>query len=195
MVLYGASGHCKVIIDILEANGVPIDYIVDDNIELSTLLGYEVKRNIGKYENIIVAIGSCFIRKQIVESLNVNNFTTAIHPSAVISPRAKINEGTVIMQGAIVQSCAEIGRHCIVNTGASVGHDAKLADYVHIAPHATVTGAVEIGEETWIGAGAVIKQGVHIGRRCMIGAGSVVVKDIPDNVVAYGNPCKIVREI
>lgn len=194
MILYGASGHCKVIIDILEANGVPIDYVVDDNPELSSLLSYEVKRNSGKYDEAIIAIGSCQIRKQVVDSLDVANYPTAIHPTAIVSPRTTIGEGTVVMQGAIVQSCAEIGKHCIVNTGASVEHDAKLADYVHIAPHATVTGGVEIGEGTWIGAGTVIKQGVRIGSWCMIGAGSVVVDDIPSGVVAFGNKCKIYRE-
>lgn len=194
MILYGASGHCKVIIDILETNGMPIDYVVDDNPELTSLLGYEVRRNSGHYDEAIVAIGSCQIRKQVVEAIEVKHYPVAIHPTAVISPRATIGNGTVVMQGAIVQSCAEIGKHCIVNTGASVDHDAKLADYVHVAPHATVTGGVEIGEGTWIGAGTVIKQGVRIGSWCMIGAGSIVVDDIPSGVVAFGNKCKIYKK-
>ncbi len=54
---------------------------------------------------------------------------------------------------------------------------------------------VHIGENTWIGAGAVIVPGVHIGKNVVIGAGSVVTKDIPDNVVAVGNPCRILREV
>ena len=193
MILYGASGHSKVIIDILEANGIPIDYIVDDNPNLSSLLGYKVQRNVGQYEEAIVAIGSCEIRKQIVSSIKVGKYEIAVHPSAIISPHAQIGEGSVVMQGAIVQSCAEIGKHCIVNTGASVSHDVKLGDFVHIAPHATITGGVEIGEGTWIGAGAVIKQGVHIGSWTMIGAGSVVVDDIPSGVVAFGNKCRVIK--
>ena len=193
MILYGASGHCKVVIDICEANGFPIDFIVDDNPLLAELLGYPVKRNTGVYDSAIVTIGSCQIRKRVVESISVQKYMTAIHPSAIVSPRSSIGMGCVVMQGAIVQSCAEIGNHCIINTGASVGHDARLADFVHIAPHATVTGGVVIGDCSWIGAGTVIKQGVKIGRNCMIGAGSVVVDDIPDNVVAFGNKCKIMR--
>lgn len=194
MVLYGASGHCKVIIDILEALNIPIEYIVDDDPSLKELLGYEVKRDIGSYNEMIVTIGSPEARKKVVESVSVNRYGTAIHPSAIISPRATIGEGSVVIPGAIVNSCASIGKHCIVNTGATVGHDVELGDYVHIAPHATITGAATIGEGTWIGAGAVIKQGIHIGKWCMIGAGAVVVKDVPDNVVAYGNPCKVVRK-
>ena len=94
-----------------------------------------------------------------------------------------------------MQSSAAIGSHNIINTGASVGHDCRLSDFVHIASHATLTGGVQIGEGTWIGAGSVIRQGITIGAGTMIGAGSVVVKDIPANVVAFGNPCRVIREI
>ena len=193
MILYGASGHCKVVVDICEARGIPIDYIVDDNPNIIELQGYKVCRNKGKYDKAIVTIGSCQIRKQIVDSIEVEEYVNAIHPTAIISPYSVIDPGTVIMQGAIVQSSAHIGRHCIINTGASVGHDVILGDFVHVAPHATITGGVEIGEGTWIGAGAVVKQGIKIGRNCMIGVGSVVVDDIPDNVVAFGNKCKVIR--
>ncbi len=54
---------------------------------------------------------------------------------------------------------------------------------------------VHIGENAWIGAGVTIVPGVSIGKNTVIGAGSVVVKDIPDNVVAVGNPCRVLREI
>lgn len=54
---------------------------------------------------------------------------------------------------------------------------------------------VYIGENTWIGANSVIVPGVRIGKNTIIGAGSVVTKDIPDNVVAVGNPCRVLREI
>lgn len=191
MIVYGASGHAKVVLDILETCGKKVDFIVDDNPDLYELLGYPVKRNIGSYDEAIIAIGSSSIRKKIVESLEVRKFPVVIHPSALVSSRATVGEGTVVMQGAIVQSCARVGKHCIINTGASVDHDCELSDFVHIAPHATLSGAVKVGAGTWIGVGAVVKQGVQIGANCMIGAGSVVVKDIPDDVTAYGNPCRI----
>lgn len=191
MVLYGASGHCRVVIDILEALNMPIDYIVDDNPELHELLGYEVRRDCGEYDEAIITIGQNMTRKKKVETLKIGHFPKAVHPKAIVSPRAKIGDGSVVMQGAIIQSCAEIGKHCIVNTGASVGHDVTLHDFVHVASHATITGGAEIGEGTWIGAGSVIRQGVKIGKDVMIGAGSVVVKDIPDGVTAFGNPCRV----
>lgn len=194
MILYGASGHGKVIIDILEANDIRIDFVVDDNSDISELLDYEVHRNIGMYDEAIISIGSSVIRKQVVSQLTVNRYLKAIHPTAIISPRATIAEGTVVMQGAIIQTCANIGKHCIINTGASVDHDCNLADFVHVAPHATVAGDVEIGEGSWIGAGAVVKQGVKIGSWCVIGAGAVVVKDVPDNITVVGVPAKDIKE-
>lgn len=193
MVLYGASGHCKVIIDILEAQGIQIDHIVDDSKQNTEILGYRVKSNVGCYDNLIISIGSSEIRKKIAESLTVKNYIRAIHPSAIISPRASIGEGSVVMQGAIIQSCAEIGKHCIVNTGASVDHDVKIEDFSHVAPHATLAGNVSIGEGSWIGAGAVVKQGVTIGKWTIIGAGAVVIKDVPDKAVVAGVPARIIK--
>lgn len=190
MILYGASGHAKVIIDILEANGEKIDFIVDDNPELTDLLGYEVCRNAGEYDEAIISIGSGEIRKKVAESIKVGRYLTAVHPSAVVSPRATLGDGTVVMQGAIVQSCANVGEHCIVNTGASVDHDCEIGDFVHVAPHATVLGGVKVGEGSWIGAGAVVKQYITIGKNCTIGAGAVVLHDVPDGATVVGVPGK-----
>lgn len=191
MILYGASGHCKVIIDILEALGEHIDFIVDDNPSITDLCGYSVRRNIGVYDKAIVSIGSADIRKRIVSTIRVGKYLTAVHPSAVVSSRAEIAEGSVVMQGSIIQSGTRIGKHCIINTSAAVDHDCCIGDFVHVAPHCTLCGDVTVGEGTWIGAGTTVIQGIHIGKNCYIGAGSVVVKDIPDGSLAYGNPCRI----
>ena len=194
IVLYGASGHAKVIVDILQWLGKKIAWIVDDNASIKDLLGYEVRPNTGHYDSAIVAIGNCETRKRIVESLDVKHWETAIHPSAVVSPLAKIGEGTVIMAGAVVNACAVIGKHCIVNTGATVEHDCQVGDFCHIAPGVNICGGTTIGEGSWIGVGSCAKQCIHIGKWTMIGAGSVVVKDIPDYVTAYGSPCRVMKQ-
>lgn len=194
MFLYGASGHAKVIIDILHANNESVEALFDDNESLTHLMDYPVWRASEVRGPLIISIGNNHIRKKIAEVLNVS-FGKAIHPSAISSPAASVGEGTVVMQGAIIQSCSEIGKHCIINTGASVDHECVLEDYVHISPHATLCGNVHVGEGTWIGAGAVVIPGVRIGKWCVIGAGSVVTKDIPDHVLAVGNRCKIIKNI
>ena len=195
MILYGASGHAKVIIDALEAIGMKIDYVVDDNASISSLLGYEVRRDSGHYDSAIVSIGDGRIRKKIVSRLDVKEWVKAIHPKATVSPHATIGEGSVVMAGAVINSGAVIGKHCIINTGATVDHDCVIGDFVHIAPGVHVSGGINVGEGSWIGVGACVIQCLNVGKDCMIGAGSVVVKDIPDGVTAYGNPCKVKTNI
>lgn len=194
MYLYGASGHAKVIIDILKASGKVVEGLVDDNPGVEQLQGYKVLHDADGLSPFIISIGDNQIRKKIAEKLH-STFGLAIHPAAVISPYAEIGDGSVVMQGAIIQADAKIGLHCIVNTGASVDHECMIADYVHISPHSTLCGNVHVGEGTWIGAGTTIIPGVKIGKWCVIGAGSVVTKDIPDGVLAVGNRCKIIKKI
>ena len=196
MVLYGAGGHAKVILDILEAQGKTVGSVVDDNPNLTEFMGKKVIHEVNDASPIIVSIGINGIRRKVVEKLAPTTvFETAIHPSAIVSSHATIAEGTVVMQGAIVQSCVQVGKHSIINTGASVDHDCVLGDFVHVSPHATLCGNVSVGEGTWIGAGAVVIPGIRIGKNCIIGAGSVVVKDLPDGVKAYGNPCRIIESL
>lgn len=197
--LFGASGHGKVVKDILNANGVKVEAFVDDNLQVNECAGRKVLHDAKGLSPMIVSIGLNKIRRIVVDGLLANakdcgndlEFATAIHPSAVISPTASIGEGTVVMAGAVINADAVIGKHCIVNTGATVDHDCVIGDYCHIAPGANISGGTHIGEGTWIGVGTCVIQCLNIGKDCMIGAGSVVVKDIPDGVTAYGNPCRV----
>lgn len=201
--LFGASGHGKVIKDILNANGIKVEAFVDDNLQVEECAGRKVLHDAKGLSPMIVSIGVNRIRRMVADRLVAKadadghplEFATAIHPSAIISPSAKIGEGTVVMAGAVINADAVIGKHCIVNTGATVDHDSVIGDYCHIAPGANISGGTHIGEGTWIGVGACVIQCLNIGKDCMIGAGSVVVKDIPDGVTAYGNPCRVKTNI
>ena len=193
--LFGASGHGKVIKDTLNANGIKVEAFVDDNTNVNECGGRPVLHSAEGCSPMIVSIGVNRVRKMIVARLQAADssveFATAIHPSAVVSPSAKIGEGTVVMAGAVINANAVIGKHCIVNTGATIDHDCVIGDYCHIAPGAHISGGTHIGEGTWIGVGSSVIQCLNIGKNCMIGAGSIVVRDIPDNVTAFGNPCRI----
>lgn len=194
MYLYGAGGHAKVVMDILRANGIEPVALVDDGKAPGHMCGVPVVSPAPGQSPMIITVGNCSARRRIAGEVSAE-FATAVHPSAVLSPSATLGEGTVVMQGAVVQAGAEIGRHCIVNTGASVDHECRIADFVHVAPGCVVSGDVSIGEGTWLGVGSTVIQGVRIGAGCMIGAGSVVVSDIPDNSLAYGVPCRVVRNL
>lgn len=192
MYLYGASGHAMVIMDILEANGIPVEGLIDDNPNIHELLGLPVYHGKTDAEELIISIGNNRIRKLLSEQLNAS-FRTAIHPTAIISPRATIREGTVVMHGAIIQTCATIGKHCIINTGSSIDHECRIGDYVHISPHATLCGNVSVGEGTWVGAGSTVIQGVTIGKWSVVAAGATVTHDVPDGVLVAGTPAKIIK--
>lgn len=192
--LFGASGHAKVVMDIVEAMGDSVGKLYDDAPHCAKIHGLTVWKPTDTRVDgpMIISIGSNQFRKSISERYKVA-YATAIHPYTLVSASATIGEGTVVMPGAIINADARIGRHCIINTKASVDHECRIGDYVHIAPGATLSGNVEVGDGSWIGVGTCVKQGIRIGKNCMIGAGSVVVKEIPDNAVAYGNPCKVIK--
>jgi sugar O-acyltransferase (sialic acid O-acetyltransferase NeuD family) len=196
MYLYGASGHAKVIIEILEKNGVVVHGLFDDNHEIKSLMNYAVlgtadpKKPIN--EEVIVSIGINPTRKNIVEKYQFK-YGKAIHPTAEISERCEIGEGSVVMGNAIINSGSRIGKHAIVNTSASIDHDCLVEDFVHISPNATLCGEVTIGEGTHVGAGAILIPGVKIGKWAVIGAGSVILSDVPDYATVVGNPGRVIK--
>jgi sugar O-acyltransferase (sialic acid O-acetyltransferase NeuD family) len=198
MIIYGASGHGKVIIEILENIGTPAIEIWDDA-DRASVWEYPVKKpfsnDAAATDKVIVSIGVNATRKKVAEQLTAKNvrFGTAIHSDTHISKRAKIGEGTVVMAGVTINADTSVGSHCIINTSASIDHDCVLGNYVHISPNATLSGDVHVGEGTHIGSGASTIQGVRIGKWCNIGAGAVVIRDIPDFATAVGNPAKIIK--
>lgn len=193
MYLYGASGHGKVVKDILEARGIEVEAFVDDDINIQQLSGIPVLHNSEGLPQIIVSIGINSTRKKIVEKLSCH-FGNAIHPSAIISPSAIIGEGTVVMPGVIINADVVIGKHCIINTGASIDHECIIGDYCHIAPHVTLCGQVHVGEGTLVGVGVSVIPCVSIGDWCTIGAGAAVVSNIPSHCIAMGVPAKIKKQ-
>ena len=195
MYLYGASGHGKVIKDILEAQGRKVGGFIDDDPSLYELSGLPVLHSAENADEVIVSIGVNPTRKKVVEKLTCRFGDAAIHPSAIISKTVEIDKGSVVMAGAVINAEAQIGKHCIINTGATVDHECQIGDYAHIAPGVHLCGQVHVGEGTLIGVGSSVIPCIHIGKGCIIGAGSVVVSDIPDGCLAYGNPCKVIKKL
>lgn len=197
MYLYGAGGHAKVIIEILESMGLTVDGLLDSNPAIHSLLGYKVNHYTPSVNqhldgSVIVAIGNNRTRKELVEKLKNSSFEKAIHPKTSISTRSEIGVGTVVVSGASINSNVSIGKHVIINTNASIGHDCIIHDFAHISSNATLCGGVRIGEGTHVGAGAIIIPGIKVGEWVTIGAGTVVIDDVPDGVKIVGNPAHII---
>ncbi|MDX9789394.1 MAG: acetyltransferase [Candidatus Kapabacteria bacterium] len=199
MYLFGASGHGKVVIDIIKSSmkEFEINAVYDDNPKLTSLLNIpvllinpEVLNN--QAYQWLISIGNNKFRKQIAQKIK-GSFLKAIHYSAIISDTSEIGEGTVVMANAVINPETKIGKHCIVNSGAIIEHDCIIEDYVHISPNVALAGNVIVEEGTHIGIGACVIQGVKIGKWCTIGAGSVIIKDIPDGATVVGNPGRIIK--
>jgi sugar O-acyltransferase (sialic acid O-acetyltransferase NeuD family) len=207
IIVIGAGGHAKVVIDIFNYTGYHVVGVLDGDTSKhgKTLLGVPILGGNEKLEEILasgvkkafVAIGNNDVRVKIGESLKAKGFTlvTAIHHSAIIADSVRIGEGSMVAAGGVINPDASIGKHVIINTGVTVDHDCVIKDGAHVSPGVNLAGNVQIGEKTHVGIGSCIIQGINISENTVIGAGSVVVRDIASDVVAYGNPAKVKNEI
>lgn len=208
VIIIGAGGHAKVIIDII----LQRKKILNDNLLIKGILDDSFNENeekdlfgipiIGKVNKVlelssdiyyVIAIGNNSIRKKIAQNYKEIKYITLIHPKAIIAENVNLEIGTAVMAGSIINSYTKIGRHCIINTGSIIEHDNIIKDYVHISPGVILCGGVIVEEETWIGAGSTIIQGLRIGKNVIIGAGTVTIKDVEDFSTMIGVPAKNIK--
>jgi sugar O-acyltransferase (sialic acid O-acetyltransferase NeuD family) len=205
-LIFGSSGHASVVIDAMRLTGdFEIAGLLDDaevagtvKTGYSILGGFKDYSAISKRENcnnVVLAIGDNSWRRKIYNELKQFGFQFPIikHPSAIIASTSKLGAGSVVLANAHVGPDVRVGNVCILNSGSSVDHDCRLSDFSSLAPGVFMGGLVEIGECSHIGVGASISDRKRIGKHTIVGTGAVVVRDIPDFVVAYGNPAKVRR--
>jgi len=205
LLLIGAGGHCKVILDMLlefkeyEAAGIiDIKERVGGNVFGVPIVGIDsdlpkfAKKGIKYCFISIGSVGNANLRSKLYDYASKAGFRfpNLIHPSALVSLKASLGDGNYIAPGVIINAGTRIGNNCILNTGAIVEHDCKVGDFVHLSPGSILSGGVFVGDHSHVGTGSVVIQNLKIGSSTVIGAGSVVTKDIGKNTVAYGNPCK-----
>ena len=192
VIVVGASGHAKLIIDILELNGQtqivglvdsfrPIGYSMMNYTVLGTEEDLPSLVESHWIDGVVVAIGDNFVRFRMVKRIQALcpelTFVSVVHP-----------------HGACVNAGAKIGQHCIVNTKASLAHDAVLEDFASLAPGVTTGGNCRIGQFTAVGIGATLIHGVSVGAHSVIGAGALVLQPVHSHTVAYGSPARVIRQ-
>jgi sugar O-acyltransferase (sialic acid O-acetyltransferase NeuD family) len=198
MLLYGAGGHAKVVIDCVLSQEQEVEGIFDDRSDLVSVNGFEVLGSYDKEympeEQIVISIGDNVTRKKIADRVT-HTFGSAVHSSVIVSEYAKIGLGSVIFHNCVLQSGVKVGKHCIINTASSIDHDAMIEDYVHISPQVTICDSVTVKEGTHIGAGATVIPNITIGKWCVIGAGAVITQNLPDYSLVVGVPGKVIRKL
>ena len=205
IILMGAGGHAKVIIEILHQQNLKIAYCLGSTDSPDTCLGIPVLQgndddllvelSTQGYHKIFIAIGSNQIRLALAEKAKKYGFEiiNAISSYAVISPSAKLGVGIAIMAGVVINADATIRDLVIINTGASIDHDCILDKAVHIGPQCGLAGNVKVGSESFLGIGTKVIPGILIGHSVISGAGTVIVKNIENAAACVGVPAKITK--
>ena len=188
IVLIGAGGHCRSVIDVIEQNGqYKIAGIVDNSLSNGTnVLGYSILGNDEDLPKIALTFKYALISVGQIKSasLRIRLFNLAlktgfelpsiISPLAYVSKHASIGKGVVVMHNALINSNAIIGDNCIINSKALLEHDCEISNHCHISTNAIINGGVKIGPESFIGSGVITKQSITINKNSFIKAGSIV---------------------
>ncbi len=202
LLVYGASGHAKVVIDVVERQGLyRIECMVDDDpgliggevFDYPVIGGSDDDLAAHRGKAFLVAIGDNRARAAIFARLDMADFeaaAAAIHPSAQIGRGAIVGAGTVVMAGAVINPDTRIGHNVIVNSNATVEHDCEIGASVHLSPGSTLCGGVTVGEGSLVGAGATVHPNIRIGCNVIVGAGATVLDHVGDDLVVAGTPAR-----
>lgn len=201
VVIVGAGGHGRSVLEAANAAGFHVEAFLDDGRSGESCLGVPIKSSSqldvsqGAF-GIVLAIGDNSIREDVRTTLDMQTparFPSVIHPSASVSSLASVGHGAVVLQNATVGAGADIGSFCIVNSSSSVDHDCVLEPFSSVAPGAILGGGVRIGPRSAVSMGAVVQHGISVGPDAVVGASSFVNRDVPAESVVYGTPARLIR--
>lgn len=210
LVIWGASGHAKVLSEFTRVAGFRIVAIFDNDPAVAKSPVHGASLHIGRagfdewiehWDNWPVYGAAAIGGTDGAGRLEVLNYmsergvriASLVHPRAYVAESARLGAGSQVLVNASICAEAELGRACIVNTAASVDHECSLADGVHVGPGARLAGCIQVGRCAFIGTGASILPRLRIGCNAIVGAGAVVTKNVPDGAVVFGNPARITR--
>jgi sugar O-acyltransferase (sialic acid O-acetyltransferase NeuD family) len=198
LVVIGAGGHSKVVVDTARMAGWDVVGFCDDRIDSALFelpfMGFPNTLILPEDTHAVIAIGDNAIRQKIADELEGRvSWANVVHPQASVSSLASLQVGTVVFAGAVIQADCAIGKHNIINTNASIDHDCFTNDFCHIAPGAVLAGGVRLDTGVFVGAGATVIPNQRIGQWTILGAGAVALHDLESNSVFAGVPAYRLR--
>ena len=205
LVVLGAGGHARPILEILEENfpsnkKIILDETFDAN-KKEKILGNLIFGNFKEIDSIknkviFIAIGDNEIRSNIYNTLKKKKINTPnlISITSSISKYFKIGDANFINKKAFIGTSSKIGNNNIINSGSLIEHEVVIGNNNHIAPKSIIGGRVKIGNKVLIGMGSKILPGIKICSNTIIGAGSVVTKSILTPATYAGIPAKMIKK-
>ncbi len=207
IAIVGGGNQAQYVIDIVEKQGHKVMGIIDSIKEIGTeIYGYKVigrQKDINElrirfnFDGVVIAIGDNFSRYKVYTELKsisqILDFPNAIHPTVIIGNNVTLGEGIVAMAGVIINPGAILGCCTFFATGAQIEHDCVIGEFASVSAGTVLGGHVKIGEYSALTLNVTVMDRVTIGKNTVIGAASLVLKDVPDNVLAFGNPIEIKR--
>jgi sugar O-acyltransferase (sialic acid O-acetyltransferase NeuD family) len=210
LVVIGAKGFAKEVLNVLDSNSEVNDLHFFDNVshDLPDLLFGEfvILRTLEELEQYFLSISPYFclgiggstIRKMLCDKASNlgGSVQSIIADSALISRYdVQLGHGLSIMHNVIIEPSVSIGDGCLLNKAAIISHDVTMGQFCEVSPGAELLGRVTVGDFTEIGSNATVLPDVTIGSYVKVGAGAVVTKDVPDNVVVVGVPARETRKV
>jgi len=202
--IYGSGGAGKETKEIAEILNTWSEIVfIDDTVEADLFKGVRRmpwKNFCDKFSNteaeIVISLGEPEYKVKMREKVEKEGFKLAnvIHPTAWISPSAKIGLGVILRAGVIIQADAIVGNNVTIMEYAGVGHDSVVGNNTQIAACVSIGGHCKIGENVYIATSVPVKDRVSIGSDSIIGMGAVVSRDVDENVIALGNPARAMKK-
>lgn len=207
LAVYGAGGLGREVLELarlinkIEKNWDEFIFIDDGDVPY-VVDGCDVykfdlaKNKYGTKLEIVMGIGEPITREKLFQKIRLEgiNTPTLIHPDVYIPKNTKIGNGVVIQAGCFVSVGVTIEDYVFLQPKAAIGHDCVIGEGCIISTFDSIAGAVHIGKYSYLGLGVLVKELISIGEYSIIGMGAVVFKDVPDEVIAMGNPARVMKK-
>lgn len=199
LLIVGAGGHAKVVLEAALRLGFEIAGVVGQPGKATELLGFPISNDMSGIDTdgFIAATGDNASRALTYEACLAGGLTpmSVVHPSAIVGDRVTIGAGTFVAAGVVINVGAAIGENAVLNTGSTIDHDCRIGDHAHVGPGASLCGGVEVGNGALVGVGSSVVPCVRIGEWSVVGAGAAVVGDLPAEMIHAGVPARPVRAV